>query len=278
MAIRAFIHEASGIHWYCQLQGNGPAVVLIPSGEGDCENFAAVASALSDEFTVLTFDMPGFSRSSAPPDFGIVTAQMLGDQVAALVTSLGLARATFYGCSSGGQAALSLVADHPDLVRNAIVHDVALGKDVAWPEVKEARYSQMNGLDDSAIAQACKDMFRNEMNSNPEAWDALGAEYHLRLAKNYVTWVRHYFTHGGAAERSYDRHELSRRPIAWSIGGFSELWFFAGNLRVAQRASIHVEIFKCKRFPQVEIPDVLAAHIRKHAKQHLQEHLEVAGR
>jgi pimeloyl-ACP methyl ester carboxylesterase len=271
------MHEASGINWYCELRGKGPTVVLIPSGEGDCANFAAVAGALADEFSLLTFDMPGFSRSSSPPDFGVVTAQMLGDQVAALVASLGLAPATFYGCSSGGQAVLSLVADHAEMVRNAIVHDAALGKDVAWPEVKEARYSDMNSLDDSGIAQACQDLFRNSMNSNPEAWDALGVDYHLRLAKNYVTWVRHYFCHGGAAERSYDRHELSKRPIAWSIGGFSEIWFMIGNLRVAQRANIDVEIFKCNRFPQVEIPDVLADHIRKNARIHLQEHVVVAG-
>lgn len=268
MQTSALTHKAAGIDWHCELRGSGPTIVLIPSGEGDCANFAAVADALCDEFTVLTFDMPGFSRSSAPPEFGIVTAQMLGDQVAALVSSLGLAPATFYGCSSGGQAVLSLAADHPDLVRNAIIHEAALGKDVAWDELKEERYAQMNSLDDAGITQACKDVFRNVMNSNPAAWDALGTEYHNRLAKNYVTWVRHYFCAGGAAERSYNRDELSRRPIAWSIGGFSEIWFMIGNLRVAQRADIGVEIFKCRHFPQVEIPDFLAAHIRKHAEQH----------
>ena len=40
--------------------------MLVPSGEGDCGNFATVADALADEFTVLTFDIPGFSRSSVP--------------------------------------------------------------------------------------------------------------------------------------------------------------------------------------------------------------------
>jgi hypothetical protein len=42
-----------------------------------------------------------------------------------------------------------------------------------------------------------------------------------------------------------------------------------GNLRVAQRANIEVEILKCRHFPQVEIPNVLENHIRKHAKLHL---------
>jgi hypothetical protein len=36
MSIESFTHRVDGIDWYCELQGNGPAVVLIPSGEGDC--------------------------------------------------------------------------------------------------------------------------------------------------------------------------------------------------------------------------------------------------
>jgi pimeloyl-ACP methyl ester carboxylesterase len=214
--------------------------------------------------------MPGFSRSSVPKDFDKVTAQTLGDQISTLVKSMGLVPATFYGCSSGGQAVLSLVADHSDIVRNGMVHEAALMKDVAWPDLAEARYAQMNSLDDAAVANTCKDLFRNRINSNPQAWDALGADYHRRLEKNYVTWVRHYYKPGrNVAGRSYNAEELTKRPIAWSIGGFSEAWFGIGNLRVAQRANIEVEFFQCKHFPQVEIPDVLAGHIRKHTKQHL---------
>lgn len=130
----------------------------------------------------------------------------------------------------------------------------------------DARFAQLNSLDDAGVVQACKDLFR-KLNSNPQAWDALGSDYHRRLEKNYVTWVRHYFK-PGVADRSYNAEELTRRPIAWSIGGFSEVWFGISNLRVARRADIEVEIFKCKHFPQVEISDVLASHIRKHTRQH----------
>src|SRR5262245_52395142 len=108
-----FKHTAGDIEWYCELRGSGPTVVLIPSGEGDCGSFDSVADALADEFTVLTFDTPGFSRSSAPPDS--IRVSRLADQIAALITALNLAPATFYGCSSGGIAALSLAADYPTI-------------------------------------------------------------------------------------------------------------------------------------------------------------------
>lgn len=121
----SFRHRVDSIDWYCESRGRGTTVVLIPSGEGDCGSFERVAASLSGEFTVLTFDMPGFSRSSDPPDFADYSLSRAAREVAALVRSLGLGPATFYGCSSGGVVALCLTADHPDLVRNAVVHNVS---------------------------------------------------------------------------------------------------------------------------------------------------------
>jgi hypothetical protein len=70
MKARIFHHDASAIDWYCELRGDGPSVVLMPSGEGDSASFQTVADVLSDEFTILTFDMPGFSRSGPPSELG----------------------------------------------------------------------------------------------------------------------------------------------------------------------------------------------------------------
>lgn len=265
---KVFTQEAAGINWYCELRGSGPTIVLIPSGEGDCGNFARVASSLADEFTVLTFDMPGFSRSSTPADFGTVTAKMLGDQIAALVTALKLAPATFYGCSSGGQAALSLVADHPDIVRNVIVHEPALenAEDICWPGDMTGLFASLSALDDAPIAGAVADMIRNQLNYDPQAWDALGPEYHQRLQKNYVTWIKHY---NAVADRSYSAEELSRKPIAWSMGGYSAIWPVTGNLRTAQRANTEIIYLRSRHYPQVSIPDALAEYIRKNTKKHL---------
>jgi pimeloyl-ACP methyl ester carboxylesterase len=263
-----FHHVAGGINWYCEQRGNGPAIVLIPSGEGDCGSFAKVADALSDEFTILSFDTPGFSRSGPPPLPGKQNTLVLAEQVSELVESLSIGPATFYGSGSGGIAVLSLVACYSSLVRNAIVHEAELVKDYAFPDMAAA-FQALNLLDDNSIIAVCRDLFRTQLNLNPQPWDDLGWEYHLRLEKNFVPWVRHYLTQDGDAFPSYNGAELQRRPIAWSIGGYSPVWFGLSNLRVAHRAGIDVEIFKCRHFPQVEIPEILARHIRRHARQHL---------
>ena len=125
---------------------------------------------------------------------------------------------------------MSIVAGHPDIVRNGIVHEAALVKEFGLPEVAEAQFA-MNDLDDVTIVNVCKDRFRNRFNLNPQAWDALGADYHQRLEKNYVTWVRHYVW-PGLEDHSYSAKDLTNRPLAWSIGGYMEFWFGVRNLRV----------------------------------------------
>ena len=136
--IESFRHEAAGIDFYVEKSGDGPPVVLVPSGQGDCGAYRYLADTLASDFTVITFDMPGFSRSGPPPTWDGMSAATLGNQVAALVESLGITEATFYGSSSGGVAVLALVADHPGLVRHAIVHEPAIVSDVPLTPFNEA--------------------------------------------------------------------------------------------------------------------------------------------
>jgi pimeloyl-ACP methyl ester carboxylesterase len=245
--------QVDSITWYYELRGHGPTIVLIPSGEGDCGSFQNVATALASEFTVLTFDMPRFSRSSDPPDFANYTLNQAAREVAALVRSLGLGPASFYGCSSGGQIALRLMADHTSLVRNVVVHEVPLP-----PSTR----SDLTKLSDAEIVRTCKDLFRNDLNENAAAWDALGEAFHKRLERNYVTWVRRYVGSSGIL-RNFTVEELRRRPITWTIGGLTPAARFFSNTVMAHAAGIDIGLLMCRHFPQVSIPEVLSDHIRK---------------
>ena len=277
MSLEQFHHVAGGINWYCEKRGSGPVIVLIPSGEGDCGSFAKVAEELSDEFTVWCFDMPGFSRSGPPPLPGKQNTLELADQVAALIESLAIWPATFYGAGSGGIAVLTLAAHRSALVRNAIVHEAELVRNYAFPDMAAALQG-LNMLDDGSVVAVCRDLFRNQMNQNPQLWDDLGWAYHLRLEGNFVPWVRNYLTQNENAFPSYSRAELLRRPIAWSIGGYSPVWFGISNLQVAEQAGIEVAIFKCRHFPQVEVPDALVSHIRENTRRHLAEPESARGK
>jgi hypothetical protein len=106
----------------------------------------------------------------------------------------------------------------------------------------------------------CKDLFRNQMNENAEAWDALGEAFHKRLERNYMTWVRRY-VHQDRYLRTFAPEELRRRPVTWTIGGLTPAEEFFDNVVTAHAAGIPLGLLRCRHFPQVSIPDVLAAHI-----------------
>jgi pimeloyl-ACP methyl ester carboxylesterase len=260
MSVRRFTHQTEGIEWYCEQRGDGPPIVLVPSGEGDCSSFERLAARLADRFSVLTFDTPGFSRSQVD-SADTISAPRLADQIADLITSMQTHPATFYGCSSGGLAVLDLVVRHTALVRNAIVHEVAMDAAVAL-------LGDLATLDDAEAAERCTFMYAHLFNDDLAAWQALGDEYHARLATNYVTWVRRYVA-GGPLPR-HNPKDLTGKPITWTIGGLTPAGAFLDNVVLAVESGLPITALMCKHFPQVSAPDMLAEHIRTSTLPYLQ--------
>lgn len=258
MATTSRVVTEDGIEWHCERQGRGPHLVLIPSGEGDCSNFAKVASLLASDFTVTTFDMPGMSRSTAPEEaMSDLTATKIASQVIGLMDELAIDTTTVYGCSSGGLIALSLAAFHPERIQSAVVHEVPL----------RAKLNMFADKTDDQIVDTCRHLFADVMVEDRGPWLTLGTEYHGRLDRNYLTWVHRYV---GRVERSFSKDELRRRPIHWTVGELSPMGFYFENVVVACGAGIPIGLLPCRHFPQVTIPDTLAEHIRTAAKSHLQ--------
>jgi pimeloyl-ACP methyl ester carboxylesterase len=52
-----------GCELYFERRGSGPPLLLIVGGGGDCGYYEEVAGILADEFTVLSYDRRGNSRS-----------------------------------------------------------------------------------------------------------------------------------------------------------------------------------------------------------------------
>lgn len=245
-------------------------IVLIPSGEGDCHNLTTVAHLLSSNgpYHVLTFDMPGFSRTTAPPEaYARVKPQLLAKQIIGLLDKLNIQRATFFGCSSGGNATLALCALYPARVKCGIVHEVPVGRFGAL--------DNMRSLSDEQITAACQGLFAHgfieqDANDGGKKWEALGAEYHARLAKNYVTWVKGYFhaAETGGREVPSVPADLQQRPIFWTVGSLNPgVEFGEGvwkrDFEVARAAGLKVDVerLKCLHFPSVTVPEELVGWI-----------------
>ncbi|KAF7183974.1 hypothetical protein CNMCM7691_004464 [Aspergillus felis] len=201
--------------------------------------------------------MPGMSRTVAPRAcYRDVTPQLLAGQIIGLMDELSIPVATFYGCSSGGAAVLALVANHPARVRSGIVHEV--------PFTVPPHMAAFTSLSDAEIVDACRNIFSTGMNEDQAAFRQLGSEYHARLDRNYITWVRNYFR----VWPNLSEEGLTKRPIIWTIGALTPAGAFFENVKIACRCGIDIGLLPCMHFPQVSIPEKLALHIQEAAMKY----------
>jgi pimeloyl-ACP methyl ester carboxylesterase len=134
IATRSGIIEANGAQIYHEIRGSGPSVVFVSGASGDAGHFARVGDLLADEFTIVTYDRRGNSRSPRPVGWNRTSTDEQGDDLAALIQALDLAPAAVYGTSGGAIIALNTVLRHECLLRGAILHEPPLMSVLAHPD------------------------------------------------------------------------------------------------------------------------------------------------
>jgi pimeloyl-ACP methyl ester carboxylesterase len=107
-------------------RGAGPTMLLISGATGDAGDWTAVARMLASEFTVVTYDRRGMSRSPRPDGWTATSVAQQADDAAGLLRGLQLAPAVVVGQGDGGSIACELVAHHPGLVRQAVAYEPLL--------------------------------------------------------------------------------------------------------------------------------------------------------
>lgn len=130
---------STGATIYHERRGEGPPVLFIAGAMGDAGLFARVAEYLADEFTVVTYDRRGNSRSPRPDGWTRTDASEQAADAAALLGAIGTALAVVFGTSSGADIALSLALEHPAAVRGAVVHEPPILGVLADPGSVEAQ-------------------------------------------------------------------------------------------------------------------------------------------
>lgn len=102
------------------VEGNGPAVVLLPSLARDSEDYDAVAEGLAAKgFRVLRPQPRGIGRSKGPMTG--VTLHDFARDVATVIETLGGGRAVVVGHAYGNWVARMTAVDHPALVRGVVI-------------------------------------------------------------------------------------------------------------------------------------------------------------
>jgi pimeloyl-ACP methyl ester carboxylesterase len=112
---------------------------LIAGAMGDAGLFSRVAERLADEFTVISYDRRGNSRSPRPKGWTSTDSPEQAADAAALLEALDALPAAVFGTSTGASIALSLVLGHPAAVRGVVAHEPPIMGVLADPEPVQAQ-------------------------------------------------------------------------------------------------------------------------------------------
>jgi acetyltransferase/esterase len=118
--------QVPGARLYYEARGAGPLLLLIPGANGDANVFPPLADLLAADFTVVTYDRRGYTRSvlDGGQDY-VHRLETDADDVRRLIENLSDEPATAFGTSSGGVIALQLLIDHPQAVRTLVSFEPA---------------------------------------------------------------------------------------------------------------------------------------------------------
>src|SRR5688572_21598032 len=126
ISLREHWLERDGIRLFVTESGNGPPIVLLHGGLANHLACWLFAAPLASRFRIITPDLRGAGRSHFA---GLLSWDMIADDIATIVRSLGIERAAIGGISFGAAAAVRVALRHRDLVSALLVLHPAYGGD-----------------------------------------------------------------------------------------------------------------------------------------------------
>ncbi len=109
--------EGTWVHY--SVVGGGPPVVLVHGWLSSSMVWENLAGRLAQRFTVYTLDLTGFGESDKPlSGYGVRYGSRL---IYAFCAHFGLTRASIIGHDLGGNMAVKLAADHPDVAGRLVL-------------------------------------------------------------------------------------------------------------------------------------------------------------
>ena len=116
--------NARGVRMRVLEAGTGPALLLVHTFHTSHRSFDDIIETLAQHFRVIAPDLPGFGESEKPSptsySYGVET---FAESMADLIAAFGVGRAHVVGHGLGGAIALTLAAEHPELVTRLVLED-----------------------------------------------------------------------------------------------------------------------------------------------------------
>jgi len=115
----------SEVNLYYEITGSGPFLFIIQSGEGDARRTSQLVSYLREQFTVVTYDRRGLSRSKLKND-STVSIDHHSNDLYQLISSLANTSVDILGCSIGATIALNTSYKYENVIKKIVAHEPIL--------------------------------------------------------------------------------------------------------------------------------------------------------
>jgi pimeloyl-ACP methyl ester carboxylesterase len=162
--------DVNGIKLYYEIHGTGRPLVLLHGGLGAIEMFGPNLEALAKGRQLIGVDLQGHGRT-ADIDRPL-SAQLMADDIAALIKHLKLERPDIMGFSLGGGVAVHIAIRHPEIVGKLVIVSTPIRRDAFYPDILKQQ-----GQVTAAAAEAMKQTPMYQMYASiaprPEDWGRL---------------------------------------------------------------------------------------------------------
>jgi pimeloyl-ACP methyl ester carboxylesterase len=259
---------------YYERRGDGPALLLIIGGGGDCEFFSGLAEVLASSYTVLTYDRRGNSRSRlhgapVPIDIAVQSADAV-----AVLTECGFSSAVVFGNSGGATIALDLAVRYPSVVSAIVAHEPPLPLTLADPAPVMATFDDISRVLAEEGWQPAYRLFQAQVGRlSPEeaAWlldpppsPGEPLEAVRRLSRNWEYLIRYEMRSFVDYLPEYDALRVSKARIILAAGADNpdplprEM-----SVAIAEQANAEFAQFPGGHNGPLDLPDAFAARLRE---------------
>jgi pimeloyl-ACP methyl ester carboxylesterase len=180
-------YEVRGAKLYTERFGHGQPVLFLHGGMTFFDStFAKQRDYFAAHRTVIGIDQRGHGHS--PDGAWTLSYQLMADDTAAVLGQLGLGPVDVVGQSDGGDIALLLARDHPELVRRVVISGANLRSGLTPEEVQQRRgwSSEQLSAKLQKISDSLPPSFRPDYGrvspDGPDHWMTL-------LGKCYFMWI-----------------------------------------------------------------------------------------
>jgi pimeloyl-ACP methyl ester carboxylesterase len=134
----------NGLSLYHEIHGSGDPLIVLHGAIGSVEMWGGTIEGLARTRQVIAVDLQAHGRT-ADIDRPL-TCEAMADDIGALITHLGLAKADVMGYSLGGKVAIQTALRHRDRVRRLVVVSTAFARSASYPSVIAAFDALGSGL------------------------------------------------------------------------------------------------------------------------------------